>query len=76
MRVMRVVKNKNGIFLTCRYTKREPLELGTFFAVTYNKEKFYFEVVEMETSDDSSITCYLQELGHPLQDMLEEENSR
>lgn len=72
MRIMRVLKNQNGIFLTAKYTKSEPLELGAFYALDYKKEKFYFEIVEMETSEDGAIICYLQELGHPIQEMLEE----
>lgn len=76
MRVLKVIKNQTGIFITAKYTKREALELFTFFTLEYKDKKYYFEVIEMETCDDNSLLCVLQEVGNPLQEMIEENNPK
>ena len=74
MRILKVIKNQNGIFITAKYTKKETLELFTFFTLEYKEKKYYFEVIEMETCEENSMLCILQEVGRPVQEMLEEEN--
>lgn len=74
MRVLKVIKNQTGIFITAKYTKKEALELFTFFTLEYKDKKYYFEVIEMETGDDNSILCVLQEVGKTVQEMIEEDN--
>ena len=74
MRIIKVIKNQNGIFLVSKYFKNETLKLGEFFVLDYQGCCFFFEVTEMETSEDGSIICYLREVGNPIQEMLDENN--
>ena len=74
MRIIKVIKNQYGIFLVAKYARNEVVKIGEFFVLDYQDCSFFFEVTEMETSDDGSIICYLKEVGNPLQEMLDEKN--